>query len=629
MPMLALRAGRPQLVSVAVKGSIKNMTRQRGINLDVNIQGREVANLKEITGKSLPLRGPFGLSGKLTDPASKKYQINGLKLTLGKNNITGKFALDLSGKQFGLSTDLAADSFNLQPVILPALAELAKIEDLGPLKLVFNLSPSGEKLALSQLDATLGREDLINVTLKGKIDDLSAVQGMNLEFSAKGSDISNFKKMGGPEIPLQGPFSVTGQFIDPAPKIYRLPDFKANWGESNKTGWLELDLTAKRPKLSGELSSDHLDLRPLLTENEKTRVEKSRSDKPMSSKTKPSTAKTRSSKSGGQAAKVFSAEPLALDGLQLIDLDLKFRDKQVLLPALALDEVILSVLLDNGNLAIKPFNFLIGGGKADFQFTLDSRKTPAALATTLDIDQLEIGPMLDKLEYERSVEGNLDTNLDLTGSGNSIAALMAGLNGDIRIAMSNGRAASQYLNLLEKYLGSGILRMLNPFEEKREYTPLNCFVTGIDIKDGLADVRILLDTDRTSIFGAGDVNLKTERLDLGIRPTPKKGALPANVSFSLKQLSQPFELGGTLAKPSLAIDPARTAFVAGKFAGALMLGPIGIAAFFANVSVGKQDPCAVALEAGEKRKQSSKTTQTESKNEKPKKKGFFQRLFGK
>ena len=216
---------------------------------------------------------------------------------------------------------------------------------------------------------------------------------------------------------------------------------------------------------------------------------------------------------------------------------------------------------------------------------------------------------------------------------------MAGLNGNIRVAMSNGRAASEYLELLERYLGSGILRMINPFEERREYTPVNCFVNKIDIKDGLADVNILLDTDRTSIFGAGDVNLKTEHLNLGVKPTPKKGAMPANISFSFKELSQPFRLGGTLARPSLGIDPGRTAFVVGKMAGALALGPIGIAAFFADVSVGKKDPCAVALETIKQKDQPSdsnkegglpKETDAEKKNKEEKKSGgFFKRLFGK
>jgi len=485
----------------------------------------------------------------------------------------------------------------------------------------------------------LGREDLIEVVLKGTIKDLSAVQGMKLEFSAKGNDMSNFKKLGGPDIPFPGAFNVSGQFIDPAPKVYKIPAINATWGENNSKGWLELDLSAQRPHLKAELSSDKLDLRPLFAQDKKKSTEKAQSIKPVPKKDTKSKAKTHPSKSGVQNGKVFSAEPLPLEGLQAIDADLKFRDQQVLLPAMALDDVIVDVLLKDGNLEIKPFKFSIGGGKADIQFALRSQEKPAALAANLKIDQLEIGPMLDKLGYQRSVEGNMDADFNLDGSGDSIAALMAGLNGNIGIAMSDGRAASAQLELLEKYLGSGILRMLNPFQEKREFTPINCFVNSIEIKDGLADVKLLLDTDRTSIFSVGDVNLKTERLNLGIKPTPKKGAGPADVSFSFKELSQPFKLGGTLANPHLAIDPGRTAFVIGKMAGALALGPFGIAAFFTDVSVGKQDPCALALEAinvkgpspdAKKEEDSSEATATgDEKKEEKKSGGFFRRLFGK
>ena len=144
-----------------------------------------------------------------------------------------------------------------------------------------------------------------------------------------------------------------------------------------------------------------------------------------------------------------------------------------------------------------------------------------------------------------------------------------------------------------------------------------------------------MDTDRTSIFGAGDVNLKTETLNLGIKPTPKKGAGPADVSFSLRELSQPFRLGGTLAKPSLVVDPSRTALVVGKLAGALAMGPVGIAAFFADVSVGKKDACAVAMEAAWRKDQpaDSKEGKGSAAGDKKKKEkksgGFFKRLFGK
>ncbi|MCP4631105.1 MAG: AsmA family protein [bacterium] len=642
MPHLVMQAGSEKLASVEVNGSIKNLTKQTGIDLNFIIRGNEFTNLKKVTDAPLPLKGAYALSGRLTDPAKEKYSISKINFKLGKNNINGSLDLNLSGKTPGLATNLTAPNFTLQPVTLPALETLSRIEDLGPLKLVLKLVGAGEKYTLDNLDFKLGREDLVEVVLKGTIKDLSAVQGMKLDFSARGSDISNFEKLGGPEIKYTGAFNVSGQFVDPAPQVYRLPSLNATVGDNNQTGWLELDLSAKRPSLKGELSSDKLDLRPLLAKEKKeigkVKPQPAKSEPPGEKKTKgdiqsPYTADQHKR----NAAKVFPAETLPLEGLQAMDIDLKIRNKQVLLPAWALDDIILDILLKSGNLEVKPFKFSIGGGKADVQFALHSQEKPAALAANLNVNQLEIGPMLDKLGYPRNVEGNLDADFNLNSAGNSVAALMAGLNGNTRIAMGNGKAASRYLELLEKYLGSDILRMINPFQEKREFTPVNCFVNTIEINDGLADIKIFLDTDRTSIIGAGKINLETEALNLGIKPTPKKGAMPASISFSFRELSQPFKLGGTLAEPSLAIDAGRTAFIIGKMAGALALGPIGIAAFFADVSIGKQDPCAIAMgdaeikgkSAGTKKAEdSSKETAAEEDQKEEKKPGrFYRRLL--
>ena len=118
----------------------------------------------------------------------------------------------------------------------------------------------------------------------------------------------------------------------------------------------------------------------------------------------------------------------------------------------------------------------------------------------------------------------------------------------------------------------------------------------------------MLDTRQTSIFGTGKVDLKTEKLNLGIKPVPKQGhglSDIGKVSFSLGELSQPFLLGGTLAHPSLVIDPRRTVLTCGKLAGALALGPAGLTAFFMDVSLGKQNPCEVSAQAMKKGDQTS------------------------
>ncbi|MBW2646594.1 MAG: hypothetical protein JRE23_10520, partial [Deltaproteobacteria bacterium] len=217
-----------------------------------------------------------------------------------------------------------------------------------------------------------------------------------------------------------------------------------------------------------------------------------------------------------------------------------------------------------------------------------------------------------------------------------LADLMADLNGRVSIVMMDGQLTSKHLDRLQRILGTNVLRLINPFKKKETQTKVNCFINDIDIKDGLAKCNFLLDTNQTSIFSAGDVDLRTEKLDLGIKPVPKKGHgldSVATVGFSFKELSQPFELSGTLAHPSLVLDPTRTLFMLGKVAGAVALGPAGITAFFADVSLGKKDPCLEALKALEKEEEEktdkepddSKTGTDKEKGKESN--GFFRKLF--
>ena len=622
LAQIELQAGSEQLAALEVNGSIKNLTEQNGIDLNFNIWGSEVASLTKITGHPLPLRGAYGVSGRLSDPAKKNFKISDLKLKLGANRITGSMDLNLSGHQLQLATALSTPKFTLQPVTIAAIEPLTRMEDLGPLQLTARLAGTGQKMALENLNLNIGSQHLIEVLLKGKINDLRAASGMELDISMRGNDLASFSAPGGPALPFQGAFRVSGRFIDPAPRIYKIPSLDAAWGDNDTRGWIALDLSKDRPHLRAELSSQKLDLRPLF-------------EKPDAKG--PAGAPVPKTESANK--KIFSSKPFQLEKLKAFDADIKLHGKQILLSALALDDVIIDVLLDNGNLTLEPFAFNTGGGKADARFELRLQDTPPTLSLAKVIDQLDVGLMLEKLGYSRSLEGMLDTKINLVGRGASPAELMAGLNGYIVITMVDGQASDKYLDLLEKYLGSDVLQLLNPFEARRESAPVNCFVNKIQIKDGLADVKLLLDTDQTSILGIGDVNLRTEKLDLGIKPTPKKGtgiSGVGSVSFSLKELSQPFRLGGTLAHPSLAVDPARTAWMFAKLAGALALGPAGWAAFFADISVGKQDPCPLALEAAAKigqpadgKKEDQTSKKTDSGNEEEKKSGgFFQRLFG-
>ena len=86
----------------------------------------------------------------------------------------------------------------------------------------------------------------------------------------------------------------------------------------------------------------------------------------------------------------------------------------------------------------------------------------------------------------------------------------------------------------------------------------------------------MVDTPETTVHGAGEVDLKTERLDLSLDTFTQTRR--AGFSLSLGELAKPFKLSGTLADPSLTIDPTKTALTIGKaVAGVLLFGPLGIA----------------------------------------------------
>jgi len=622
-------AGTEQLAEVRVKGAIKNLSARRGLDLKFSARGNEISKLAELTGLALPIKGAYAVSGQIRDPAAKTYKVSDFKLIFGENNMAGWLDLNLSDQRIRLATELSTQKFNLKPVSIPVIEPLTRISDLGQLNLAVTLSGSGDKFAVENLDLKLGSEESVGLMLKGTIQDLLARQGLKLEFVVRGKNFANLKKMGGPVLPFQGPFNFSGQFVDPAPKIYKISSLTLVMGDSDASGSMELNLAQQQPQVTATLSSQKIDLRPLLVKVEKKGAVKG----------PPAT-------SGKKKDKVFSSEPWSLDGLKQVDADIRIRPKQVLLPNLALDDITVDILLKNRNLTVKPIQFMIGGGSANGLFNLSWQDKPSSLAMALKIDKLDLGPMLDELGYQRTLEGTLDADITLAGHGNSLAALMAGLNGRFTVAMKDGHAASKYLDLVQRTLGTDFLRLINPFRKKETQTKVNCFGNDIKIKDGLAECKLLLDTDQTSIFGAGDVDLRTEKLNLGIKPSPKKGYGLANmgtVSFSFKELSQPFRLGGTLAHPSLVLDPTRTAFVLGKFAGALVLGPIGIAAFFADISLGKKDPCLEALKAikedgkvksgkkpDEKKKTDKKAEDSKAGADKEKDKksgGFFRKLF--
>ena len=260
-----------------------------------------------------------------------------------------------------------------------------------------------------------------------------------------------------------------------------------------------------------------------------------------------------------------------------------------------MDQFKLAVSLKNGHLIVKPLTTDIGGGTFSSTLDLLTKKNQATVTAKITVKKIDIGEMLKKLGIARDLDGVIDTDINLRGQGESVAALMAGLNGDVVVFLSEGEMPVRHLDLVGADLTTSLLKIVNPLEKKIEKAQINCAVIDFNIKDGLAnsDVIMIDDPDKT-LLSTGTVNLKTEALDFGIQTKPKEGLgtkETGKVSVSLSAIFTPFKLGGTLANPSLGISPERAA----ETIGSALFVPGGLASLFVSTSSGKENPCAAAL----------------------------------
>jgi AsmA family protein len=417
----------------------------------------------------------------------------------------------------------------------------------------------------------------IKIDIAGKIRDPIAAKGIDIRMTVRGDDLSRIEDVTKEPLPLtiKGPFHLSGHLVAANPEKFQVSDIAIQLGDSQLNGSVILDRSAKKARISGNIVSETLDLRPLLTRPEK---------------------KTAASKE--KSKKAFKDTPLKLDALHLTNAALDVRIKQLLLPELALDNIETRVNLKDGNLDVNPLTAVIGGGRLNSRLNFKAKENTADVDLNMDIKQMDIGEMLKKLEITQAVEGILDLDVNFIGQGNSVAAIMAGANGKVVATLGQGKIPMGYFNYIGADIGSSFMKLINPFDKKMDSAQINCAVCDFHIKNGMAKSKvIIIDDPQKTLFSRGNINLKTESLDFHIGTKPKEGigtAGTGKLSISLSKITKPFKLGGTLAHPSLEIDIVNTATTIG----AALLGPVGWAYLLVSGSSG--NPCKKALEIAEK-----------------------------
>jgi hypothetical protein len=120
-------------------------------------------------------------------------------------------------------------------------------------------------------------------------------------------------------------------------------------------------------------------------------------------------------------------------------------------------------------------------------------------------------------------------------------------------------------------------------------------VVRLPVRDGIATSQrtIAYETAKVNMVMAGTINLRTEGLDLAIRPTVKEG-----IGIGASALSELVRVTGTLSDPSVGIDTLGSARAALSVGGAILTGGLSLLgeAAFSKVTADPH-PCQTALAA--------------------------------
>lgn len=134
---------------------------------------------------------------------------------------------------------------------------------------------------------------------------------------------------------------------------------------------------------------------------------------------------------------------------------------------------------------------------------------------------------------------------------------------------------------------------INPTAKKGDTSQLERAVVRFDIKDGVAiiDKGIAFQTTKMSVIGSERIDLKEEKIDLGIKPQVRKG-----IGIGAGHLAEVVRIAGPFAGPKLAADAKGTAKLGATIGVAVATG--GISYLGQRLYAGAtrdETPCLTAL----------------------------------
>ncbi len=378
----------------------------------------------------------------------------------------------------------------------------------------------------------------VSLLFTGNIDRSEALAATgNLKMHS--NSVRQLLKWTGQEAPLPGGLQNLNihSDIQYSEKFIKLTKTKLDLDKSKMTGHITVYTAEKKPRITGQLALNYLNLNTYLTKskvygwssvNGEYRVARN-----------------------GAAAKSTDT-PLDFRGLQAINADLGLSLGGMRYQNIKLGKTNLHILIKDAVLKANLKDFNLYQGRGIGQLTLNGKKARTALKSTFNLSNISVLPLLKDAADFAWLSGSGNVKLDITGIGSTVGGLKKTLNGTTDIKFTDG--AIEGINIAQMLRSVTTGALLGLSKNTAQKTDFSALTARLNIKNGVVHNNDLkLSSPLLRITGKGKANLVTERLDYRVEPKIV-ASLEGQNGSKASGLNIPLNIKGTFSSPKVQPD---------------------------------------------------------------------------
>lgn len=437
---------------------------------------------------------------------------------------------------------------------------------------------AGALLALKNVDKPFPLEAKLNVgktaiRINGTVTKPQELAAIDMRLYLAGASMADLYPLTGITLPKTPEFSTEGHLIGVMDKQggkWTYEKFKGKVGDSDIAGSLVYESKQPRPLLSGTVVSNLLQLSDL---------------GPVIGADSNESKKERGVAANQPAGKVLPVEKFTTERWGSIDADVKITGHKIVHSAsLPIENLDTHLKLQDSVITLSPLKFGVAGGNLIGDIKLDGRNNVIKAEAKVSARHLKLKQLFPTFQPMQASFGEVNGDTSLSGTGNSIASLLATSNGEIKSLINEGTISKLLLEQIGLNIGNIVISKL--FGDKQ--VQLNCMATDLAVTNGLVQTRtFIVDTDDAVMYVSGTVDLAKEQLNLTIKPETK--------GLRIVSLRAPLYVTGDFANPKVGVDTGVLALKAGSAVALAVVAPVTALLPLINVGTQEENKCTSLL----------------------------------